>query len=332
MYGAANSEMKRKIESPAVRSSSKRSRGRFFIETGAFLAILGGLLWPTGDAILSPLLRAVFDALHFPVFVIATVFVFRAIPGRNPAGTRAILALIWGFVLAAAVEMLQPAVGRQTSTEDLLRGCGGVVMGALGSFLFSGQYAMKGAYLVVVIAITGFEFVPAWRLLLATRWQGAQFPMLADLENPSELLLWTPQGGPSAQATVVEQSKAFASRGRHGLRVKTAPRGYAGVSYAPGGQDWSGFTELAWEIWNPAEAFTLGIRIDDDGDVTTAQDRFTSALRVERGNNAFRVALEDVKNGSQSRRMKLNAIKRIVFYTELDTASRVFFLDALRLE
>ena len=117
------------------------------------------------------------------------------------------------------------------------------------------------------------------------------------------------------------------------LRVKTSGGpGYGGVSYYVGKQDWSGYETLAWEIWNPGKAFTLGIRIDDDGDVSTARSRYASSVEVKRGENAYAIPLEKVRTGAETRLVNLEAIRRILFYTDDNSPPQVFFVDGLRLE
>jgi hypothetical protein len=289
------------------------------------------LVWPAGATSLTPLARAFFDGLHFPLFFAATILIHRGFPRERFSGTRTLLALAGGLLLAGIVEGLQALLGREASAGDFLRGASGAALGAIGCFLFSGDWQWRKAYVVTVVAVAVLEFVPAGRLFRAARWQRAQFPVLGDFENPLELRLWTPQGvSHLGEETAIDQGEAFASRGKRAMRVKTAAGG-GGVDCYLGRQNWSAFEELRWEIWNPGEPFTLGIRIDDDADLSSAEDRFATAVEVGRGKNAYRLPMDQVRRGMRTRLVNLSSIRRIVFHTE-GAPSRLFFLDGLRLE
>src|SRR5262245_49355440 len=97
-----------------------------FWKTTAILAVAGGLLLvPLDNSYRALWFGELQDACHVPLFLVLTLLLAYAWPGRQFA----VVAVV--PVLAATVEIVQPLTGRSASWRDLLYGLIGVALAAL---------------------------------------------------------------------------------------------------------------------------------------------------------------------------------------------------------
>lgn len=278
----------------------------------------------------------VFNAGHFPLFATITVLVFHAIPPRwGGNGLRWITTALVGIGLTLLVELIQPLVSRSLSFADLLTGLLGIGAGLGGIAIWErfGSRARLG-YALLCAGVCVVLLLPAWREWEAMMWRAGQLPLLADFEQDVELRLWEAQGGRADGLSSIAFSTERASSGRRSLQVHAAEGDWAGTRYDAGRQDWSGYDELALDIYNPGEPFRISLRVDDD--LETDKVWFVRRTILPGGWSELRVPMDQIRVGTYPqkeprREVDLSRIWRLMLSTGKNQPGRVFFVDHVRL-
>ncbi|MBI5772726.1 MAG: hypothetical protein HZA89_03160 [Verrucomicrobia bacterium] len=312
-----------------------RPRPRVLLALAVIAGSLPLFLWPVRFAVDAAFWERLMDAAHLPFFAGVTLVFFTLLGGGKIYSLRpAALAALATTALAAFIEWLQPHFGRTESVEDFRNGVFGIVIAAGALTLFSFK---KGKWPWLVLGAGAAALIcvatqPAWQEWRGLVWRQNNFPLLGDFESETELHLWRPQGGAAKSPSTASLAAGHATHGGKSLHVKAGAGSWAGVSYSAGDKDWSGRRALAWSVFNPGAAFTLSLRIDDDGDCERAGQRYTDGFTVKPGWNHFQVPLADIEHGPRTRKLNLKAIRRAAFFTGEREPAREFFLDYVRLE
>ncbi len=297
------------------------------------LVLLAFPLLPLGSNRDSPLMRAAFDAGHFPLLAVFTAVCFLLLAGGRVARFRLGVAIFLGVLAALAVELVQPWIGRTSSVRDFLIGLLGVFTTATAVWVWRRPgVGLRLFHVVVVTVLAMMVLRPTWHEFEAARWRRHNFPLLADFEEPVELRLWSPRGNLLAVPSTMAPSNARSSSGESSMQVKTARGQYGGALYTAGRQNWQGFESLVFDLYNPGEAFSFLLRIDDTGDCTERESRFNRDYRVGTGWSSIRVALSDIREGPERRELNMREITRVIFLARRSSTARVFYLDHVRLE
>ncbi len=303
----------------------------------ALIVVAGVLLafplLPLGSNRDSPLMRAVFDAGHFPLLAVFTAVCFTLLAGGRLARFRLGAAVALGLLAALAVELIQPWIDRTSSVRDFLIGLLGVFTTATAVWVWRRPGVGLRLLHVFVVAILAMMVLrPTWHEFEAARWRRQHFPLLADFEDSVELRLWSPRGNRLLVPSTMTPNLTRSSSGEGSLQIQTARGQYGGALYTAGRQDWQGFGSLVFDLYNPGEAFSFLLRIDDSGDCTERESRFNRDFTVETGWSSVRVALSDVREGPERRELKMSEITRVIFLARRSPTARIFYLDHVRLE
>ncbi len=131
----------------------------------------------------------------------------------------------------------------------------------------------------------------------------------------------------------VALSREHVAHGVQSARIAIDVLGaYPGTRFYLADQDWRGYRELAFDVYNPADAFELSLRVDDNLPAPRHDDRYNGALRMEPGWNRVRVPLAEIEHGARNRPLNMDKIRRLIFFIDHPPKARVFFLDWVRLE
>ncbi len=302
---------------------------------GFFLLVIFLCFWPFRFENDSAVWDRLMDACHIPLFGSVALVLYWNIPNSGCYGWRH--ALKTGFLtclMAALVEVIQPYTGRTESFDDFRNGFFGVViaLAAIPVWLQHKRWFSRFLHLVFTVLITAFVLQPAWQEWKGIQWRKQNFPLLGDFETPIELKLWTSQGGSDRSWTELTFSTEYATHGSHSLRIQTGVGNWAGVSYAAGVQDWSNYTSLAFEIYNPGASFTLGIRVDDDVGPRNSSSRFSRQIELAPGPTKITISVHDLQQQAKPQPLHVQGIRRLALFTGEQQNSRVFYLDNVRLE
>ncbi|MEW6307068.1 MAG: carbohydrate binding domain-containing protein [Verrucomicrobiota bacterium] len=275
------------------------------------------------------------DAGHLPFFaVLAGLFFFLARAVVQSATRAAWLALAASVTIAAGIELIQPLAGRSASLTDFLNGVAGALLFGVGVAVHAqgGGRARLLVYLALCVIVTVAVFRPPWLEFKGILWRRANFPVLGDFETAPELRLWVGQGGTDTSQTRLSLSTNAVTRGTFGLRIDAAQGDWGGVTYSAGEMDWSSYSVLRFDLFNPGTAFRLGVRVSDDGDCSAIGKRFDRELEVPSGWTHVRITSEDIKHGPKNRLLNLRSIRRLTLFGGQNQPARTFYLDAACLE
>jgi len=71
----------------------------------------------------------------------------------------------------------------------------------------------------------------------------------------------------------------------------------------------------------------LGLRIDDDGEVSDYHSRYNTSLKLETGWNGFDIPIHEIASQPRNRRLNTGAIRRMMLYVDQRDSPREFYLD-----
>ncbi len=298
--------------------------------------LASSLFIPAPLRVNSAFVKALIDLVHLPLFAAITLCFF--ILAHNMFGlTRArafLVTVVMAVAFAGGSELLQGLLGRDPSWGDFANNLSAMVIALTGIRMGiaweSGErwkrwgMAFGGA---LALGVTLAMISPV-RAATAVRRQGLRFPVLGEFEEDWELLLWRAQGELKGRQTTVARSSEHAASGTHSLELRMAAAPWAGVHLLSSNSDWSRFSALRLEVFNPGEAFELGIRLDtDDG------GRFSGILALGRGTNACVLPLNQLQSStSATAKDSLHRVARLVLHGGAASVARTLFLDDVRLE
>ena len=116
------------------------------------------------------------------------------------------------------------------------------------------------------------------------------------------------------------------------VRLRTTPTLWSSIRFLAADQDWRGYEALAFDIFNPAAPFDLALRIDDADSIANDRDRYHAAIPLASGWTHASIPLEKIAAGPVGRKLRLDAIRRVIFFLDTQPEPRTFYLDHVRLE
>lgn len=269
------------------------------------------------------------DLFHGPVFAVLTVLLCRAllmwrVENRWIAAAAAWVALV---AFGVATEVVQYFVGRNMSGHDLLADAAGATAGVLWE-LGRGQHwpaARRGLALAAALVLVLTAARPV--LLLADcYWQHAEMPMLASFEHPLELSRWAPA------ESRLDRVQQHATDGQWSLRVDLAAGTYPGVSMMWTPRDWTGYSELAFDVHlDDGPPLAVVVKIVDEQTSWDASDRFERTVRLVPGENGVRIALAEVAAAPADRALDLTRVFLFQIFTVHPDRPRTLHLDHVHL-
>jgi len=273
------------------------------------------LLWPGLRPPQGRWFNAFWNLLHVPAFFFLAL-ALRSVFGFWPA-------VVVGILVACGSEALQSFGGRSGSIGDVFFDCIGIGL----AILWMVRSKSPGLFFWLPAFIIGIACLsPAWKYEYAERAHRSRLPEISAFSTVSGRMLWQPQGN------------AKVSRDG-GLRVEIGRGKYGGVSFHPGEQDWSNYSEIVLKVTNPGSEFRLGIRIDDvDTGKVGGGKWHSSSVEVVPGENDLLIPLKpstqqgmvsDLTGLSRSKtEIDLSRVARLVLFTGEEEKKRVFVINS----
>ncbi len=232
--------------------------------------------------------------------------------------------------LGVLIEVFQYDSSRDSSVLDVYRDMLGAALGVV--WFFSVVETIPRKPLLVIRTALFLLFVlqvlPVF-VMLYDEWKAkSNFPVLANFESSAELGRW--QGNADFYRTDEEVYKG------QSLKVVLGTQQYSGVAlkYFPG--DWSGYSQLMFEVHNPQqEPLPITVRIHDEAHRYSEQlysDRYNQRFLLQYGWNHMVIDLADVASAPEGREMDLSAVAGFGFFVIAEKKRHVLFLDDVRLE
>ncbi len=157
---------------------------------------------------------------------------------------------------------------------------------------------------------------------------GAKELVLGDFEGSVEALFRPNTGG-----TRFEVAREHATRGEFSLKV-TCTGQYPGLQISRP-QDWSGYTLLRFDVFNPgAENIPLHIDIRDEESVRESAwaNRFGKTLQAEPGRSELELNISSLGCNQKKRLIDISRLRTVLFFIGKVEGTTIFFVDNIRLE
>ncbi len=138
--------------------------------------------------------------------------------------------------------------------------------------------------------------------------------------------------------TVFSLSEEHVTSGQKSLKVELhpAPAGsgniYPGLTFKNFSKNWTRYSSLLFDIYNPEEIpILLNIRIDDLEDPPYA-DRYNAKLMVEPGENHFALPFEKFMTSGTGRQLELKTIYSVSLFRSSPEKTSTLYFDHFRIE
>lgn len=261
---------------------------------------------------------ALWDSLHAP-FAAACVWLVYAMDWPRSRGRRWRRFLAFCVLLVlAAVEVVQPFIGRTASWVDLYYNLGGVI-GAWLVFTVWLDHQKRGW--IGILPWVFLIFLPLGHAVWLVRHAETQFPLLSDFQNGGIAVFWQAFG-------------ADAEWDREQGRWRVSPNqeeAWASTTLVHPRRDWGGdWTHLEISLESSFEGI-LTLRLDDKPYPENYADRVQFETRVQTGPQVLCFAREELAQCSGGREVDWSSIHRLaVIFPDTDP-SRILSLQKLAL-
>ncbi len=265
------------------------------------------------------------DLGHFVIFALFARLLLAALRSRLKKYARFTTASLCLFLILS-IEAIQPLFERDASLGDVFYGVAGtaliLILDLIACYMQGIQQRLLSVLLIIFsCTAVAFESAVEWS---AVYWRYSHFPVLADFESDAERPLWkvTGQGwaGPIEGDVII---------GQRALKIETATGSWSGVNYQVGDMDWSAYSQLRMQIYNPGLPFKLSLRIDDWRLSPQYKERVNHRLLIQPGINKININLVSLFNAVFSADFDATAIRRMHFFVAQDAPSIDFYLDEL---
>ena len=262
------------------------------------------------------------DALHFPAGFVLFIITYLKLPTRKHT---AHILLIIASLMFAAVELLQPYVGRTASWGDLGVSLLGVLMAWL--WAIGKQKSIKfTSFIVISIAVSG----SLWLLKpgATATWRAYQihqlFPVIANFETSAHRLiipLWRSN---------VNQATYNKNRPEDGHYLSYNKRGsrWSGVSLKIINQNWSNQTELCFDAKGPLPSTQLYIRFDDQMS-SNSHTSSTQKVAINTSWANYCINIQQLTT-NEKRTIDISNMKKLIFFIDGKLPSKHFSIDNVR--
>lgn len=278
------------------------------------------------------------DSGHGLVFFISTYLLSNALAVLPMLRRRylhiCILSLLISLLIGAAIELVQPYVGRQASWRDFWYDGIGSVAACLFFWARTGLNKQSvGLYLLASTLLLSIASQPTYYGWIEAQ-QRQQVPKLLNFEQGWQLNFIDAIFG--GRISIEQAPKPWLENNSKVLRLTMKEGRYPGFNFRHPPSDWQAYSRLEFDIYSPAqEAFELGFRIHDkqhyQSPNTPYHDRFNRRLTIAPGLNKVSIELTEVAKAPRERAMNMGAIDDVILYTVSPKQARTIYLDNMRL-
>ena len=270
--------------------------------------------------------RTIENSGHTPLFLIGTLFILSIL--RHDFRIEGVRLYAFSGLIAAVAgltsEVIQGPLGRDSSWEDVLADCVGVLLALALYALFDRRRRLGTAARVAVLLIVAGCLVayvaPIVSMVRAYLHRDGQFPVLVNFDSRLDLY-WMYSYGLKREI-------------RDGaLDIEYDAGQYPGVSFFEPVPDWSRYGTLVIEVENPAdEVLHFGVRVHDKGHGREFADRFNRRLELgPHERREFTISLDDIRRGPRNRLMNMAQISDVTVFRLHGAGSTRMRLYSIRL-
>lgn len=279
--------------------------------------------------------RSVTEALnlgHVVLFILFVSILYTDWKGfeERPLILQWVLVVSLSAVLSFSTEAIQSLVGRHFDYMDIFKDLSGCVIGMLllAKTGISNKSSANYVRIVVIVVLLVITSVPLFTSLADEYIAAGQFPVLASFETPLEINRWIADGEISISDKVKHS-------GDSSLKAKFTTRKYSRVIMMYSLGNWEGYHNLEFSFFNPDTSdLRIICRIHDDEHKkhdNAYSDRFHRSFILKKGWSTFSIPMDDIRNAPSTRKMNLNEIEAISFFSVSLPEVRTAYLDDISL-
>ena len=301
-----------------------------------FLVVAAALLFFPGNGNGSQsYIGFLLDSAHLPLFGAVAIAIGILVSSRSKLGPKQLaITAILSTVIAAAVEIVQPLVGRSTSFNDFINGLCGSVLGAAFFYICKQEAKQLGlniTFTFSLLACCALALLSPYKQWQLEQWQKTHFPVVADFENPKEELLWKTYRFKDNDQAVEEPQLArltnrYVSSGKNALSLELPKARWSGWVLNLHGANWSNYQLLKFNVFNPGKEFRLRLRIDDKNNSSSYNKRVNRSFMIKPGANNIELAISELK------KIDIKKIDRLLLFLGKNSLPKQFIIDNFRLE
>ena len=185
------------------------------------------------------------------------------------------------------------------------------------------RYSALAATAALIASLTSLPLEIAAQATSA----GPRELVLGDFEGAVERLFQ-----PNTRGTSFNVVKEHATRGLSSLKVTCTGR-YPGLQISRA-QDWSGYTLLRFDVFNPGDAnLPLYVDMRDQESLSDGawSNRFGKTLYAEPGRSELELNVTSLKCNQKARLIDVSRLRTVLFFIGKVEGTRTFFIDNIRL-
>jgi hypothetical protein len=279
--------------------------------------------------------RSVTEALNLGHVVLFILFVsilytdWKGL-GERPLVLQWVLVVSLSAVLSLLTESIQSLVGRHFDYMDIFKDLSGCVVGMLllAKTGISTERSENFVRIFIVVILLAITSVPLFTSLADEYIAAGQFPVLASFETPLELHRWFADG----EISIAHKAQ---HSGDSSLMAKFTTRKYSRVMMIYSLGKWEGYHNLEFSFFNPDTSdLRIICRIHDNEHKkhhNAYSDRFHRSFILKKGWNTFNISMDDIRDAPSTRKMNLNEIEAISFFSVSLQEPRIVYLDDILL-
>lgn len=175
-------------------------------------------------------------------------------------------------------------------------------------------------FLLQAILAVGLLFLMACNMSLSREF------VLYDFETDEELnkLHWHCH-------TLYSLADQYGTHGLRSLKMELFPSDYPGLDTIFQDRDWTNFSFLSLDIYNPEqEEIWISIRIDDKNN-PDYNDRYNKKFFLEPGLNRLSIPLDRLYTSDRTRKLNLETIRKFLLFIPHPQKKYILYVDYIRL-
>ncbi len=286
------------------------------------LFFVGGPDWVSPD-----IARELWNFGHIVFFAALTLLIHQFISLTQ--WRRWLLLTVLVLVVGMVIELIQGAIGRHKSWQDVFYNLTGVWVG-----LFWFLKPSPGVWLGRCIALVALS--PAAITVLAAAYSYGlmhqQMPVVNNFDSSADMQ----QVHFNSAQVQITQSENYSVNGQFSLAVTLNPGRYSGIRLTIPARNWTPYRHLKMSFFNPdQELLIVSLRISDlqhDRGDNLYNDRFNKLLTLKQGWNEVVIPLSEIESAPKTRAMNVAEVSSIGLFASNLAHARKFFWDYIYLE
>ncbi len=269
------------------------------------------------------------DNGHIIFFALVGWLIFNH-TSHQPRSFTYLSTLLICLTLGCAIEAIQYNIERSANWQDVYRGILGGTFSSL--MLHHKKNTTRSTLLIVAIALISILIIREQKqIFIAIKLELAineNFPILSKFDQPDAILNW------SGNSLVLENFQAQTSRTALKAELRANEK-YSNVTLEHFYHDWRGYNSLHVTL-QPVdnEPLELCIRITDlvhDISEQGYSNRYNKCLHITKGLNNIIIPLQEIEQAPRQRKMLLNQVNKITFFSRHLTHNRYIYISSIYL-